>query len=124
MRFYTSNENHQRVDSQDRAGLEIFLIHPFRLAYFQDLRVTQVLKATLELIQRIRLESQRSHDLLPHHLHYLQRTGTTALIHRGCMWRVLSKTCVRFPTGLKKLEPLIHSGVARTESEEAERVCR
>lgn len=64
---------HRLVDSQDGAGLEVFLIHPFGLAYLQDLCVAQVLQATLELVQRIRLESQRSHDLLPHHLHYLQR---------------------------------------------------
>lgn len=61
------------VDSQDGAGLEVFLIHSFGLAYLQDLCVAQVLQATLELIQGIRLESECSHDLLPHHLHYLQR---------------------------------------------------
>lgn len=64
---------HWLVDSQDGAGLEVFLIHPFGLAYLQDLCVAQVLQATLELVQGIRLECQRSHDLLPHHLHYLQR---------------------------------------------------
>lgn len=64
---------HWLVDSQDWAGLEVFLIHPFGLAYLQDLCVAQVLQATLELVQGIRLECQRSHDLLPHHLHYLQR---------------------------------------------------
>lgn len=64
---------HLLLDSQDGAGLEVFLIHPFGLAYLQDLCVAQVLQATLELVQGIRLDSQRSHDLLPHHLHYLQR---------------------------------------------------
>ncbi len=63
------------MDSQDGAGLEVFLIHPFGLAYLQDLCVAQVLQATLELVQGIRLESQCTHDLLPHHLHYLQRSG-------------------------------------------------
>lgn len=63
---------HGLADSQDGTGLEVFLIHPLRLADFQDLCVAQVLQATLELVQGIRLESQRSHDLLPHHLHYLQ----------------------------------------------------
>lgn len=57
--------------SQNGAGLEVFLIHPLGLADLQDLCVAQVLQATLELVQRIRLESERSHDLLPHHLHYL-----------------------------------------------------
>lgn len=61
------------LDSQDGPGLEVFLIHPFRLAYLQDLCVAQVLQATLELVQGIRLQSECSHDLLPHHLHYLQR---------------------------------------------------
>lgn len=61
------------VDSQDGAGLEVFLVHPLGLANLQDLCVAQVLQAALELVQRIRLESQRSHDLLPHHLHDLQR---------------------------------------------------
>lgn len=62
------------VDSQDWSGLEIFLVHSFGLAYLQDFCVAQILQATLELVQRIRLESQCTHDLLPHHLHYLQRT--------------------------------------------------
>lgn len=57
--------------SQNGARLEVFLIHPLGLADLQDLCVAQVLQATLELVQRIRLESERSHDLLPHHLHYL-----------------------------------------------------
>ncbi|TNN85783.1 hypothetical protein EYF80_004030 [Liparis tanakae] len=65
------------IDSQDGAGLEVFLIHPFGLAYLQDLCVAQVLQATLELVQGIRLQSQRSHDLLPHHLHDLQRRRGT-----------------------------------------------
>lgn len=52
------------------------MIHPLGLAYFQDLCVAQVLQATLKLVQGIRLESQRSHDLLPHHLHYLQNRET------------------------------------------------
>lgn len=66
------------ADSQDGAGLEIFLIHSLGLAYLQDLCVAQVLQATLELVQGIRLESQCSHDLLPHHLHYLQRRNREA----------------------------------------------
>lgn len=59
------------MDSQDGAGLEVFLIHPLGLADLQDLGVAQVLQAALELVQGVRLESQRSHDLLPHHLHDL-----------------------------------------------------
>lgn len=57
--------------SQNGAGLEVLLVHPLGLADLQDLGVAQVLQAALELVQRIRLESERSHDLLPHHLHYL-----------------------------------------------------
>lgn len=84
---------HPAADSQDWAGLEVLLIHPLRLAYFQDLCVTQVLQATLELVQRIRLEGERSHDLLPHHLHYLpRRRTTTGSRHRGCMWTAPAKT--------------------------------
>lgn len=86
--------SHRLVDLQDGAGLEVFLIHPFGLAYLQDLCVAQVLQATLELVQGIRLESERSHDLLPHHLHDLQRRRRRGGMrrvrdHRGCRSRTV-----------------------------------
>lgn len=57
---------------QNRARLEIFLVHPLRLTDFQDLSVAQVLQFALELVQGARLCCKSSHDLLLHHLHYLQ----------------------------------------------------
>lgn len=63
------------MDSQDGAGLEVFLVHPLGLADLQDLGVAQVLQAALELVQGVRLEGQRSHDLLSHHLHDLRGGG-------------------------------------------------
>lgn len=75
-------------DSQDGAGLEVFLIHPFWLTYLQDLCVAQVLQAALELVQGIRLGSECSHDLLPHHLHYLhsraEKQKRARWDYRGC----------------------------------------
>lgn len=71
-RVLTKIRNNSIFNSQNGPRLEVFLIHPLRLADFQDFCVAQVLQATLELIQRIRLERERSHDLLPHHLHYLE----------------------------------------------------
>lgn len=62
-------------NSQNRARLEIFLVHPLRLADFQDLSVAQVLQFALELVQGARLGCQRSHNLLLHHLHYLSNKG-------------------------------------------------
>lgn len=56
---------------QNRARLEIFLVHPLRLADFQDLGVAQVLQLAFELVQGTRLGCKRSHNLLLHHLHYL-----------------------------------------------------
>lgn len=59
---------------QNRTRLEIFLVHSFRLADFQYFCVTEVLKLALELIQRARLGSERSHYLFFHYLHYLWLT--------------------------------------------------
>lgn len=59
---------------QNRTRLEIFLVHSFRLAYFQYFCVTEILKFALELIQRARLGSERSHYLFLHYLHYLRLT--------------------------------------------------
>lgn len=56
---------------QDRARLEVLLVHPLRLADFQDLGVAQVLQFALELVQGARLGYKSSHYLLLHHLHYL-----------------------------------------------------
>lgn len=61
-------------DSQNGPGLEVFLVHPFRLAQFEDLRIAQILQTTLELIQRVRLDRESASDLLFYHLHYLEQT--------------------------------------------------
>lgn len=60
---------------QNRARLEIFLVHPLRLADFQDFSVAQILQFALELVQGARLGCKRSHNLLLHHLHYLSMKG-------------------------------------------------
>lgn len=96
------------VDSQDGAGLEVFLVHPLGLANLQDLCVAQVLQAALELVQRIRLESQRSHDLLPHHLHYLQR--------RKAEMRRESKGEIAMDTAVKKKVSMCASDFGRGRS--------
>lgn len=66
-----SEERELRGYLQNRARLEIFLVHPLRLADFQDLSVAQVLQFALELVQGARLGCKSSHNLLLHHLHYL-----------------------------------------------------
>lgn len=67
----TYREIEVRSNLQNWARLEIFLVHPLRLANFQDLSVAQVLQFALELVQGARLGCKSSHNLLLHHLHYL-----------------------------------------------------
>lgn len=63
------------VNSQDGAGLEVFLVHSLGLTDLQDLCVAQVLQAAFELVQGVRLGGKSSHDLFPHHLHHLRKEG-------------------------------------------------
>lgn len=72
---HTKRSEERRQHLQNWTRLEIFLVHSFRLAYFQYFCVTEVLKLALELIQRARLGSECSHYLFFHHLHYLRLTG-------------------------------------------------
>lgn len=58
-------------NSQDGPGLEILLVHPLRLAQFEDLSVAQILQTTFKLIQRVRLDRESTSDLFLHHLHHL-----------------------------------------------------
>lgn len=60
-------------DSQHGRSQGLLLVQPLRLPQFEDFAVVESVDFVLEELQGRRLAGQRPGDLLPHHLHHLER---------------------------------------------------